>query len=155
MSYIKRLHEELFSVANPFKLPWIKYIAARIITLLFILVLIFYYYDLKRDDPIKKAADLDLVILRSKNFHPSPKLWGDQVLYLLMPDRFSDGNEKQDLISKLKQNSLVKEIIDSNDKTTIFTTNGSELIPHIFQISSTRSWSIFRMRTIYEVYQVL
>lgn len=30
----------------------------------------------------------------SKTFHPSPLAWEDQLLYFLLPDRFSDGNEK-------------------------------------------------------------
>ncbi len=58
---------------------------------------------------------------------------GDEVVTLT----FSDGFGKQELISKINQNSLVKEIKDSDDKTVIFTFNGSELIPQIFQISST------------------
>jgi hypothetical protein len=35
-------------------------------------------------------------------YHPSPYAWEDQVLYFLMLDRFSDGNEKDFLDNKGK-----------------------------------------------------
>ncbi len=57
---------------------------------------------------------------------------GDEIVSLT----FSDGLEKQELISQLNENSLVKKITDSDEKTTIFTFNGSQLIPYIFQISA-------------------
>mgnify|MGYP006282952547 CR=1 FL=1 len=43
---------------------------------------------------MKSTNDIDLKELTSgKSFHPSPERWEDQVLYFLMLDRFSDGNE--------------------------------------------------------------
>jgi glycosidase len=43
----------------------------------------------------RSVAELDLEQLtHGKHFHPSPAAWEDQVLYFLMLDRFSDGNER-------------------------------------------------------------
>ena len=43
----------------------------------------------------KSLADIDLgSLLTAKRFFPSPTAWEDQVLYFLLVDRFSDGNEK-------------------------------------------------------------
>ena len=42
----------------------------------------------------KQLAEIDWADLTGKRFHPSPAAWEDQVLYFLMLDRFSDGNEK-------------------------------------------------------------
>ena len=39
-------------------------------------------------------TDLDLNSLTNRQFHPSPAAWEDQVLYFLLLDRFSDGNEQ-------------------------------------------------------------
>ncbi len=42
----------------------------------------------------KSLAEVDLrSILRGKRYFPSPTAWEDQVLYFLLVDRFSDGNE--------------------------------------------------------------
>jgi glycosidase len=41
-----------------------------------------------------RLADLDWKPLRQRRFHPSPSAWEDQVLYFLLPDRFSDGKER-------------------------------------------------------------
>ncbi len=41
----------------------------------------------------KSLTELDLEALCRRDFHPSPAAWEDQVLYFLMLDRFSDGNE--------------------------------------------------------------
>lgn len=41
----------------------------------------------------KSLAELDFEALRARDFFPSPAAWEDQVLYFLMLDRFSDGNE--------------------------------------------------------------
>lgn len=41
----------------------------------------------------KSLAEIDFKALSSRKFFPSPIAWEDQVLYFLMLDRFSDGNE--------------------------------------------------------------
>lgn len=43
----------------------------------------------------KTLKQLDLRTLCSRKFFPSPAAWEDQVLYFLMLDRFSDGNEAE------------------------------------------------------------
>jgi glycosidase len=43
---------------------------------------------------LKSLQDLDLANLTQRTFTPSPAAWEDQVLYFLMLDRFSDGNEQ-------------------------------------------------------------
>jgi hypothetical protein len=42
----------------------------------------------------KSLLDLDFASLRRRKFTPSPAAWEDQVLYFLLLDRFSDGNER-------------------------------------------------------------
>jgi glycosidase len=42
----------------------------------------------------RSLQELDLNALTDRSFTPSPAAWEDQVLYFLMLDRFSDGNEK-------------------------------------------------------------
>jgi glycosidase len=42
----------------------------------------------------KSLQDLDFAALTRRTFTPSPAAWEDQVLYFLLLDRFSDGNEK-------------------------------------------------------------
>jgi glycosidase len=42
----------------------------------------------------KRLADLDWKSLLDRSFHPSPAAWEDQILYFLLPDRFSDGKER-------------------------------------------------------------
>ena len=42
----------------------------------------------------KSLLDIDIAALTRGPFTPSPAAWEDQVLYFLMIDRFSDGNEK-------------------------------------------------------------
>jgi glycosidase len=42
---------------------------------------------------VQRIADLDLAGLTGRAFHPSPDAWEDQVLYFLMLDRFSNGQE--------------------------------------------------------------
>ena len=42
----------------------------------------------------KSIADIDFANLTKRKYTPSPDFWSDQVLYFLMLDRFSDGNEK-------------------------------------------------------------
>ena len=44
--------------------------------------------------PLQSVRDIDWKSLTEKTFHPSPGAWEDQVLYFLLVDRFSDGNEK-------------------------------------------------------------
>src|SRR4029434_9175564 len=41
----------------------------------------------------KSLLDLDFAELTRRKFTPSPAAWEDQVLYFLLVDRFSDGNE--------------------------------------------------------------
>ena len=41
----------------------------------------------------KSLLDLDFASLTRGPFTPSPSAWEDHVLYFLMLDRFSDGNE--------------------------------------------------------------
>ncbi len=44
---------------------------------------------------MERISDIDFSRLcAGKQFHPSPSAWEDQVLYFLLLDRFSDGNEK-------------------------------------------------------------
>ena len=38
--------------------------------------------------------DLEAYVRRHGRYHPSPDCWQDQVLYFVMFDRFSDGNER-------------------------------------------------------------
>jgi glycosidase len=42
----------------------------------------------------KSLLDLDFASLTRRKFTPSPAAWEDQVMYFLLLDRFSDGNEK-------------------------------------------------------------
>ena len=42
----------------------------------------------------KSLLEVDLARLCDRQFFPSPAAWEDQVLYFLMLDRFSDGNEQ-------------------------------------------------------------
>lgn len=42
----------------------------------------------------RRLKDIDWAALRRPAYTPSPAAWEDQVLYFLMLDRFSDGNEK-------------------------------------------------------------
>jgi glycosidase len=42
----------------------------------------------------KSLLDIDFAALTRGPFTPSPAAWEDQLLYFLMLDRFSDGNEK-------------------------------------------------------------
>src|SRR5271157_4906409 len=42
----------------------------------------------------KSLLDLDFASLTRRTFTPSPAAWEDQVLYFLLLDRFSDGNEQ-------------------------------------------------------------
>lgn len=41
----------------------------------------------------RSLTELDIEMLCRREFYPSPAAWEDQVLYFLMLDRFSDGNE--------------------------------------------------------------
>ena len=43
----------------------------------------------------KSLLDIDFASLTRGPFTPSPAAWEDQVLYFLMLDRFSDGNERR------------------------------------------------------------
>jgi glycosidase len=42
----------------------------------------------------KQLGTIDLSQLTNRQFFPSPSAWEDQILYFLMLDRFSDGNEQ-------------------------------------------------------------
>src|SRR5262249_45745887 len=42
----------------------------------------------------KSIAEVDFASLTKRQYTPSPDCWADQVLYFLMLDRFSDGNER-------------------------------------------------------------
>ena len=42
----------------------------------------------------KSLAEIDFADLIKRQYTPSPNCWADQILYFLMLDRFSDGNEK-------------------------------------------------------------
>src|SRR5262245_56858261 len=42
----------------------------------------------------QSLLDLDFATLTRRTFTPSPAAWEDQVLYFLLLDRFSDGQEK-------------------------------------------------------------
>lgn len=44
-------------------------------------------------NPLKSLRELDFRALTNRSYHPSPIAWEDQVLYFLLLDRFSDGNE--------------------------------------------------------------
>jgi glycosidase len=43
---------------------------------------------------VKSIADIDFANLTRRQYTPSPDCWADQILYFLMLDRFSDGNER-------------------------------------------------------------
>ncbi len=51
-----------------------------------------------------RLADLNWKPLLHERFHPSPSAWEDHVLYFLLPDRFSDGQERhsRDIAGKTK-----------------------------------------------------
>jgi hypothetical protein len=36
----------------------------------------------------------EVLLPRREKYHPSPSDWRDEVLYFLLPDRFSDGREE-------------------------------------------------------------
>ena len=42
----------------------------------------------------KSLLEIDFASLTRRTFTPSPAAWEDQVLYFLLLDRFSDGQEK-------------------------------------------------------------
>jgi glycosidase len=42
----------------------------------------------------KSLLDIDFAALTARKYAPSPAAWEDQVLYFLLVDRFSDGNER-------------------------------------------------------------
>src|SRR5262249_5578409 len=42
---------------------------------------------------VRSLADVDFTSLTGRRYTPSPDCWADQILYFLMLDRFSDGNE--------------------------------------------------------------
>jgi glycosidase len=42
----------------------------------------------------KSLLDIDFAALTARKFNPSPAAWEDQVVYFLLVDRFSDGNER-------------------------------------------------------------
>ena len=42
----------------------------------------------------KSLLDIDFAAVTARKFTPSPAAWEDQVLYFLLVDRFSDGNER-------------------------------------------------------------
>jgi hypothetical protein len=42
----------------------------------------------------KSLLDIDFAALTARRYTPSPAAWEDQVLYFLLVDRFSDGNER-------------------------------------------------------------
>jgi hypothetical protein len=42
----------------------------------------------------KSLRQVDFPALTKRRYTPSPAAWEDQVLYFLMLDRFSDGNEQ-------------------------------------------------------------
>lgn len=42
---------------------------------------------------LNSLADVDIKTLCRRQFTPSPSAWEDQVMYFLLPDRFSDANE--------------------------------------------------------------
>ena len=42
----------------------------------------------------QSLLDIDFAALTAKKYTPSPAAWEDQVLYFLLVDRFSDGNER-------------------------------------------------------------
>src|SRR3974390_2013753 len=48
-----------------------------------------------RSEKIEKSLlDVDFAALTARKYTPSPAAWEDQVLYFLLVDRFSDGNER-------------------------------------------------------------
>jgi hypothetical protein len=51
---------------------------------------------------LRSIYDIDFRRLTSRKFTPSPDSWNDQVLYFMMLDRFSDGNECGGFSSLLK-----------------------------------------------------
>ena len=65
----------------------------------------------------KSLQDLDLRSLSTRSFFPSPAAWEEQVLYFLMLDRFSDGNER-DYLDNAGQ-------LVSNGATPLFQTGDS------------------------------
>ena len=42
----------------------------------------------------QNLSDLNWALLLNRQFHPSPLAWEDQVLYFMLPDRFSDNRER-------------------------------------------------------------
>jgi hypothetical protein len=42
----------------------------------------------------KSLLEIDFAALTSRKYTPSPAAWEDQVVYFLLVDRFSDGNER-------------------------------------------------------------
>src|SRR6516165_9383364 len=42
---------------------------------------------------MRSIAEIDFTALTRRQYTPSPGCWADQILYFLMLDRFSDGNE--------------------------------------------------------------
>jgi glycosidase len=78
-----------------------------------------------------RLADLKWKPLREGRFHPSPSAWEDHVLYFLLPDRFSDGQERdyRDLAGKTK----------TTGKTPLFN-RGKDFENAIQTPADARSW---------------
>ena len=49
----------------------------------------------------RSITDIDLAELTNRTYTPSPGRWSDQVLYFVMLDRFSDGNDPLALAPKV------------------------------------------------------
>ena len=47
---------------------------------------------------LKSIQDIDWNTTLDRQFTPSPQSWSDQVMYFLLVDRFSDGNEKSESV---------------------------------------------------------
>src|SRR5262252_1151479 len=50
--------------------------------------------DLMSEKIEKSLLDIDFAALTARTYTSSPAAWEDQVLYFLLVDRFSDGNER-------------------------------------------------------------
>ncbi len=63
---------------------------------------------------LKSIHDIDWNVTLDRSFTASPQSWSDQVMYFLLIDRFSDGNEQPEtLFAKTKEGSATQTEVDA------------------------------------------
>jgi glycosidase len=81
----------------------------------------------------KSLLDIDFAALTARKFNPSPAAWEDQVLYFLLVDRFSDGNER----GGYRDNSGNPV---SSGSTPLYTANGTNRVDYEEWLRTGGTW---------------